>query len=91
MKSFFSRNNLVFWIFILIPVLLVFKNIFLGDLSTWGDAPFFYSEGLKELFSEPLTWVTRNTSLGGVNSILWISPIMFLMGALNKFLLLGSD
>jgi hypothetical protein len=90
MKSFFSRNNLIFWAFILIPVLLVFRNIFFGNLPTWGDAPFFYPEGLKELFSEPLTWVTRSVSFGGVNSILWISPIMFLMGILGKLLSLGS-
>jgi len=91
MKSFFSKNNLIFWVLILIPVLLVFRNIFFGNLPTWGDAPFFYPEGLKELFSEPLTWVTRNTSFGGVNSVLWISPIMFLMGAVHRFFGLGSD
>ncbi len=91
MKSFFSKNNLIFWFFILVPVLLVFRNIFFEKLPTWGDAPYFYPEGLKELFSEPLTWTTRNISFGGINSVLWISPIMFLMGVLNKFLLLGSD
>ena len=76
---------------ILLPVLLIFRHVFFDTLLTWGDAPFFYPEGLKELFYEPLTWVTRNISFGGVNSVLWISPIMFLMGVLNKVLILGSD
>jgi len=84
-------KKLLSWLLIMLPVLWVFKQIFFGNLPTWGDAPFFYPEGLKELFYEPLTWVSRNVSFGGVNSILWISPIMFLMGVLNKFLFLGSD
>lgn len=85
MKKFLS------WLLILLPVLWIFRQIFFGNLPTWGDAPFFYPEGLKELFSEPPTWVTRGISFGGVNSVLWIYPLMFLMGALHKFLLLGSD
>ena len=84
-------KKLLSWLLILLPVLWVFRQIFFGNLPTWGDAPFFYPEGLKELFTEPLTWVTRNISFGGVNSVLWISPIMFLMGVLNKFLFLESD
>lgn len=79
------------WLLILLPVLWVFRQIFFGNLPVWGDAPFFYPEGLKEFFSEPLTWTVRNVSFGGVNSILWISPIMFLMGILDKLLLLGSN
>lgn len=91
MKSFFLKNNLIFWFLILLPVLFVFRNIFFGDLPTWGDAPFFYPEGLKELFSEPLTWTVRTVSFGGINTVLWIYPIMFLMGALDKFIFMGSD
>jgi len=84
-------KKLLSWLLILLPVLWVFRQIFFGNLPTWGDAPFFYPEGLKELFNEPLTWTARNISFGGVNSMLWISPIMFLMGVLNKVLILGSD
>ena len=84
-------KKLLSWLLILLPVLWIFRQIFFGNLPIWGDAPFFYPEGLRELFYEPLTWVTRNISFGGVNSVLWISPIMFLMGVLNKFLFLGSD
>lgn len=91
MKSFFSKNNLAFWFFILVPVLFVFRNIIFGNLPTWGDAPFYYKEGLEELFSEPLTWTIRSVSFGGINSVLWIYPIMFLMGVLNKLFLFGSD
>lgn len=91
MKSFFSKNNLIFWVFVLVPALLVFRHILFGNLPTWGDAPYFYSEGLKELFYEPLTWVYRGVNFGGVNQFLWLSPVMFLMGALHQFLNLGSD
>ena len=84
-------KKLLSWLLILLPVLWVFRQLFIGNLPTWGDAPFFYPEGLRELFYEPLTWVTRNISFGGVNSVLWISQIMFLMGVLNKLLFLGSD
>lgn len=85
MKKLFS------WLLVSLPVLWIFKNIFSGHLPSWGDAPFFYAEGLKELFSEPLTWTQRGISFGGVNQLLWLSPTMFLMGALHRFLSLDSN
>ena len=91
MKSFFSTSNLVFWFFILAPVLLVFKNIFFGNLPTWGDAPYFYSEALKELAKEPSGWVERGVNFGGANLLLWISPLMFLYGILGSLFNLGND
>jgi hypothetical protein len=84
-------KKLLSWLLILLPVLWVFRQIFFGKLLTWGDAPFFYPEGLKELFSEPLTWAYHGENFGGVNQLLWLSPMMFLMGILHRFLNLSSD
>ncbi|MCX6706192.1 MAG: hypothetical protein NTV24_03780, partial [Candidatus Woesebacteria bacterium] len=87
-KKFLTKFS---WLLIIIPAIFVFKHILFGKLPTWGDAPFFYPEGLKELFSEPLTWVGRGANFGGVNNILWIYPLMFLFGLLNKLFSFGSD
>lgn len=83
-------NKLIFWLPIILPVIWIYKNILFGQLPVWGDAPFFYPEALRELFREPSVWVTRGVSLGGINSLLWISPVMFLAGVLNKLFLLEN-
>ncbi|MBX4205635.1 hypothetical protein KW795_00385 [Candidatus Microgenomates bacterium] len=76
---------------LLVPIaLLVFKNLFLHDLS-WGDAPFFYSEAIKQLVSEPLAWTQRGINFGGVNLLLWISPVMLVYGFLGKFINFSND
>lgn len=84
-------KNLSKWLLILIPVVWVFKHVLFGSLSSWGDAPFFYSEGLRELFMEPLTWTQRGLNFGGVNQLLWLSPVMILYGALGRFLSLDNS
>lgn len=78
-------------ILIIIPILLVFKNIFLGALGVFGDSPFFYPDTIASLFSEPFVWVTRGVSFGGINQILWLSPVMFIYGALGKFLAIDNQ
>lgn len=87
-----------FLILLAVPAFLVFRAFFLpaspaggpGPLA-WGDAPYFYPEGLRELVSEPAAWVSRGNNFGAVNNILWLSPLMFLYGALHTFLGLGND
>lgn len=74
---------------IVLPLLFVFKNFFLAGPLAWGDAPHFYPEMLKELIIEPLAWTNRGYSFGGVNIILWLSPIMFLYGLLGN--IIGND
>lgn len=85
------RNNVFFVLGLLIPAILVFKVFFLGSPLAWGDAPFFYPEGLRELYSEPHSWTNRGENFGGVNNFLWLYPLMFVYGTLYKLLGLGND
>lgn len=85
------KNPKFFYTFLLIiPALFVFKSIIFGGNVAWGDAPFFYPEGLRALLSEPMAWTARGNALGGPNALLWISPIMILYGALHAVFGLGN-
>lgn len=72
-------------------ILLIFRKFFLPGPLVWGDAPYFYPEGLKELVSLPMIWMSRGNALGGVNLFLWIYPLMVLYGTLGTFLHLNND
>ena len=76
---------------VLVPVALAFGSFFRSGPLAWGDAPHFYPEGLTELFNEPSAWTARGITLGGINHLLWISPLMLLMGTLHKVFGLGND
>lgn len=94
MKSFFTKNYfkiILFFVCFLLPVLWAFRHIFFGQLPTWGDAPYFYSETLSGFYSKLSTWTYRGPILGGIDYALWLYPIMFLMGSIHKFFGLGSD
>lgn len=83
------KNSYLFLLLILI--ILVFKNLFFGNIFYGGDAPFFYTNALHNLVSDPLVWTERGYAFGGVNLALWLSPIMIIYGALGKFLSLNND
>ncbi len=70
--------------FLIVPVFVVFKNLFVSGPLAWGDAPYFYPEALKELVNEPFGWVERGINFGGANLFLWISPLMLLYGVLGS-------
>lgn len=94
MKSFFSKNNLIRLpaiICFLLPVFVAFRHIFFGQLPTWGDAPYFYPEALNDLYSKISIWTYRGQVLGGINYLLWLYPVMFLMGFLHRLFSFGSD
>lgn len=76
---------------ILLIILLVFHKYFLPGPLVFGDAPYFYREGLKELLTFPTAWITRGNSIGGINLFLWIYPVMFIYGILGAFLHLNND
>lgn len=78
-------RNLIYTLALLIPLLLAFRTLFLPSEVVWGDAPYIHTEDLKELISEPYAWVSRGSNFGGVNQLLWLSPIMFLYGILGAF------
>jgi len=82
-------RKVIFWLELVVLV-LVFRNLFVGSV-VWGDAPHFYSEGLRELVGEPLAWTNRGNTLGGVNMFLWMSPVMAVYGMLYKVFGFGSE
>ncbi len=86
MKLLKSKN--IFFVLgigiIFISIYFVFRKLFLPGPVVWGDAPYFFPEGLRELISFPMSWTTRGVTLGGVNNFLWLYPIMLLYGSLNK-------
>lgn len=79
------------YLVLLITLLLIFRKFFLPGPLVWGDAPYFYPQGLKELVNLPSMWIARGNSFGGVNLFLWIYPLMFLYGVLGTFLHFGND
>lgn len=82
-------KNYLKWFLILIPVVLVFKNLFLPGVLWGGDAPFFYPDAIKQLISKPNVFTERGIPFGGVNQLAWLWPLMYLFGSLGKFF--GSD
>lgn len=76
---------------ILIPITLVFRSFWGSSHLVFGDAPYFNSGVLKDLFNEPLAWTERGNALGGPNLVLWLSPLMFIYGLLAKFFSFNND
>ena len=66
------------------PVIIVFKSLFVPGPLAWGDAPFFFPEGLKELVNEPLAWSGRAASFGGASNVIFLWPLMFLYGLIGS-------
>src|SRR5258708_7511890 len=76
---------------ILVAFLLVFKKFFFPGPLVFAYAPYFYNQGLKELVSLPVAWLSRGNSLGGPNLFLWIYPLVLVYGFFGTFLHLGND
>ena len=74
----------------MLPIGLVFSAFLRPGPLAWGDAPSFYSEGLKELIAEPLAFTNRGINFGGINLLIWISPLNILYGILAYTLGLGN-
>ncbi|HWA51998.1 MAG TPA: hypothetical protein VG895_03030 [Patescibacteria group bacterium] len=79
------------FIILLIGLGTVFHKFFLNGHLVFGDAPYFYNEGFKELLYFPSAWTSRGNALGNVNLFLWIYPLMFIYGALGHFLHFSND
>lgn len=86
-----NKSKLIFLLGLAIPALFAFKSLILPGPVVWGDAPFFYPEGLKELVAEPFAWTSRGNNFGGPNNLLWISPLMLVYGLLNKLFGTNND
>ncbi|QQG43458.1 MAG: hypothetical protein HYW45_00370 [Candidatus Daviesbacteria bacterium] len=71
----------------LVPYLLIYRAFFTNSPLSWGDAPFFYPENLKELFNFPFTWDIRNDNFGAPQfNVLWLYLPTYLYGLVNDFL-----
>lgn len=86
-----NLNFLVAAVAIIVPILLVFRSFFTEGHLAFGDAPYFNQEGLAELVSEPSAWTYRGSNFGAVNALLWLSPVMFFYGLVNKVIGLNND
>lgn len=82
-------NKLLCVLGIIVPAIIVFKSLFLSGSLAWGDAPHFYLEGLSDLVSEPMAWVNRGLSFGGLNKFIFLWPLMFIYGIIGK--VVGND
>lgn len=84
-------DKLLFVLALIIPSFLVFRSLFLKGSLVWGDAPFFYTENFRELVSKPYVWTARDNDFGGINRFLFMYPLMFVYGILNKIFAVGND
>lgn len=86
-----KTKHLAIILCLLLPYLLAYRSFFSTNTLVWGDAPFFYQENLKELFSQPLLWNFRNDNFGFPQlHVLWLYLPTFLYGLLNHFLGLNN-
>lgn len=86
-----ARNNVLLFLFLLLPVLITFRALFLPGPLVWGDAPYFYPERLKELVAKPYIWSNWDENLGGVSDNLWIYPLLLIYGLIHSVLGFGND
>ena len=77
-------RKLVISIALILPALFVFKSLFFPGPLAWGDAPHFYPEEIRQLVGEPLAWDSRGNSFGGINSLIFIWPLMFIYGLIGN-------
>jgi len=85
-----KKEKILFILGLLIPVLLVFRTYFQSGTLVWGDAPYLFPEGLKELIRFPSVWLNRGANFGRVNSVIFLSPLMVLYGMFGG-MGLGND
>ena len=90
MTKLLSKNFILVFL-ILVPAFFVFSSFFNDYHLAWGDAPFYYTEGLIELVNKPSVWTEKGIPFGGINLALWLSPIMILYGSLNQFFNFNND
>ncbi len=88
-----KKNNYSLFLIILLilPAIFVYQNIILGNNIARGDAPYFYTEALNSLLTEPYLWTVRNASFGGINTFLSLSPLIMLFGVIHKLTNFGSN
>ncbi len=79
------------YLILVVVLAFVFRKFLMSGPLVFGDAPYFYKEGLKELVNFPVSWISRGNTFGGPNLFLWIYPVMFLYGVFGTYLHLNND
>lgn len=87
----FDKLSILFLLALALPAIFVFKALILPGPVVWGDAPFFYPQGLQGLFNGPYIWTSWGKNFGGINEVLWIYPLMFLYGFLHVIFNFNND
>lgn len=86
------QNNFIYFLFFVIPFLLIYKNVFTSYPTAFGDAPYFYQQKLWENLNEPLIWDYRNSNFGAVQGhLLWLYLINFFAGFSYTYLGISED
>jgi len=72
-----SKYLLLGWSLTILAAILTFNALFLTGPAVWGDAPYYFAEAFREFLLEPSSWNSRG-SLGIVNDLYWIYPLMLI-------------
>jgi len=85
-----KKNNIV--IFVLsVLILLFFRNLFIGNGVSWGDAPYYFNGEFKANMGAMYAWTHEGISFGGPNMLLWLEPYVSLLSGYSSSLGWGSD
>ncbi len=86
-----SNLDILFFLSLAIPAMVVFLPLLSSSTIAWGDAPHFVGSEFGELLGEPSVWISRGENLGGVDPRIWIRPLLVVYGGLGKFLRLSNE
>lgn len=78
-----TKGDVLFFLGLAVPAIVVFRSFFSAGPLVWGDAPFYYLKAFEDLSLEPSIWESRGR-LGVVTDLYWIYPLMVLYGILGK-------
>lgn len=79
------RNNFKLILFILL-IFVFFRPFFTFSDLSWGDAPYYFHGEFANLLNGFSVWSSEGNNFGGINALLWLYPINFLIGFLGSVL-----
>lgn len=78
-----TKWDVLFFLGLAVPAIVVFRSFFSAGPLVFGDAPFYYPKAFEDLSLEPSIWESRGR-LGVVTDLYWIYPLMVLYGILGE-------
>jgi len=82
------RNNFKLILFIFL-IFVFFRPFFTFSDLSWGDAPYYFHSEFVKLLDGFSVWSSEGNNFGGINALLWLYPINFLIGVFGSILRLG--